>query len=81
MFIEIDRININETKFEDIQPLVQGAKGRDLFDSGDLDQGIWSAGMVVGLIDDIPTVQELISRIVTEAEGIIKERLVKAVSA
>ncbi|MBM89226.1 MAG: nitronate monooxygenase [Gammaproteobacteria bacterium] len=70
-----------ETKFEDIQPLVQGAKGRDLFDSGDLDQGIWSAGMVVGLIDDIPTVQELISRIVTEAEGIIKERLVKAVSA
>jgi nitronate monooxygenase len=69
-----------QTKFEDIQQLVQGAKGRELFDTGDLDQGIWSAGMIVGLIDDIPTCQELISRIVSEAEEIINERLTKAVS-
>jgi nitronate monooxygenase len=69
-----------ETQFEDIQALVQGAKGRDLFDTGDLDKGIWSAGMIVGLIDDIPTCRELISRIVSEAEEIINERLVKAVS-
>jgi len=70
-----------ETKFEDIQPLVQGAKGRELFDSGDLDKGIWSAGMVVGLIDDVPTCDELISRIVREAEEIINERLGSTVSA
>ena len=69
-----------QTKFEDIQQLVQGAKGRELFDTGDLDKGIWSAGMIVGLIDDIPTCEELISRIVREAEDIIKERLAKAVS-
>ena len=69
-----------QTKFEDIQQLVQGAKGRELFDTGDLDQGIWSAGMIVGLIDDIPTCQELISRIVSEAEEIINERLTKTVS-
>ena len=59
---------------------MQGAKGRELFDTGDLDKGIWSAGMIVGLIDDIPTCRELITRIVSEAEEIINERLVKAVS-
>ena len=68
------------TQFEDIQPLVQGAKGRELFDTGDLDKGIWSAGMIVGLIDDIPTCNELITRIVAEAEEIIKQRLLSAVS-
>ncbi len=64
-----------ETKFEDIQPLVQGVKGRELFDGGDLDKGIWSAGMIVGLIDDNPSCEDLISRIVAEAEDIISNRL------
>lgn len=64
-----------ETSFEDIRPLVQGAKGKELFENGDLDRGIWSAGMVVGLIDDIPSCEELIERIVGDAEAIIKERL------
>lgn len=64
-----------ETKFEDIQPLVQGVKGRELFDGGDLDKGIWSAGMIVGLIDDNPGCEELISRIVAEAEDILSNRL------
>mgnify|MGYP001361008395 FL=1 len=64
-----------ETKFEDIRSLVQGVKGRELFDDGDLDKGIWSAGMVVGLIDDIPSCEELISRIVSDAEEIIGTRL------
>ena len=68
------------TQFDDIQSLVQGAKGRELFDTGDLDKGIWSAGMIVGLIDDIPTCNELITRIVAEAEEIIKQRLLSAVS-
>ena len=63
------------TKFEDIQPLVQGVKGRELFEEGDLDRGIWSAGMIVGLIDDIPSCEELVERIVSEAEQIINERL------
>ena len=69
-----------KTQFEDLQSLVQGVKGRELFDTGDLDRGIWSAGMIVGLIDDIPTCHELISRIVAEAEEIIKRRLIEAVS-
>lgn len=64
-----------ETNFEDIKQLVAGVKGRELFKDGDLDKGIWSAGMVVGLIDDIPTCEELVSRIVREAEAIISTRL------
>ena len=69
-----------ETKFEDIQPLVAGVKGRALFKDGDLDSGIWSAGMIVGLIDDIPSCDELISRIVDEAENIIIKRLAQMVT-
>ncbi|MCH7671705.1 MAG: nitronate monooxygenase [Proteobacteria bacterium] len=69
------------TRFEDIQPLVQGTKGRELFEDGDLDKGIWSAGMIVGLIDDIPSCEELITRIVAEAEEIISQRLGQMLSA
>jgi nitronate monooxygenase len=43
---------------------------------GDMDAGAWSCGMVVGLIHDIPTVKELIDRIMAEAEQIIRQRLV-----
>ncbi|MEE3172213.1 MAG: nitronate monooxygenase, partial [Pseudomonadota bacterium] len=45
------------------------------------DNGIWSAGMVVGLIDDIPSCEELITRIVEEADAIINKRLGKMASA
>ena len=54
---------------------MQGVKGRELFDGGDLDKGIWSAGMIVGLIEDNPSCEDLISRIVAEAEDIISNRL------
>jgi len=69
------------TKFEDIQPLVQGIKGKELFEQGDLNRGIWSAGMVVGLIDDIPSCEELVARIVADAEAIISERLTGVMQA
>ncbi|AHH22305.1 putative nitronate monooxygenase [Nocardia nova SH22a] len=61
--------------FEDVRELVAGARGRVVFDEGDLDAGIWSAGQVQGLIDDIPTCAELISRIVSESEALINSRL------
>ena len=69
-----------ETKFEDIQPLVQGVKGRELFDGGDLDKGIWSAGMIVGLIDDNPSCEDLVARIVAETEDILSNRLREMIS-
>jgi nitronate monooxygenase len=42
---------------------------------GDMDAGAWSCGMVAGLIHDIPTCKELIDRIMSEAEEIIRGRL------
>ncbi len=40
-----------------------------------MDAGAWSCGMVAGLIDDIPTCKQLIDRIMTQAEALIRERL------
>lgn len=62
-------------RFEDVRPLVAGARGRAVFEQGDLDEGIWTAGIVQGLIDDIPTVAELIERMVAEARELIEGRL------
>jgi NAD(P)H-dependent flavin oxidoreductase YrpB (nitropropane dioxygenase family) len=47
-----------------------------VYEIGDPDYGIWSAGIVIGLIKDIPTCEELLKRIENEAEGTI-ERLNK----
>jgi len=62
-------------QFPEVQELVSGQRGKRVFDDGDLDAGIWSVGTVMGLIDDIPTVAELVSRIVGEAEDLISGRL------
>jgi len=62
-------------KFEDVRELVAGARGRVVYEQGDPDYGIWSAGQVQGLIHDIPTCAELIHRMVREAEEIIAQRL------
>jgi nitronate monooxygenase len=64
---------------EDIGPLVSGERGRAAMAEGDLEGGIWSAGMVSGLIRDIPSCQQLIERIVSEAEELIVERIRPAV--
>jgi NAD(P)H-dependent flavin oxidoreductase YrpB (nitropropane dioxygenase family) len=50
-------------------------RGRKVFDNGDVDAGIWTVGTAMGLINDIPTVGELVSRIVDEAEELIAGRL------
>ncbi|KAG1822747.1 uncharacterized protein BJ212DRAFT_1263648 [Suillus subaureus] len=67
-------------KFEDVRDLVAGARGRIVFENGDPDYGIWTAGLVLGLIKDIPTCEELLSRIERETEEIIggMAKLVKA---
>jgi len=61
--------------FEEVRDLVAGARGKMVYASGDADQGIWSAGQVQGLIHDIPSCAELVSRIMREAEAIIRRRL------
>jgi nitronate monooxygenase len=52
--------------FEDVKHLVAGVKGRGAMTSGNVDGGIISAGMVIGLIKDVPSCKELIERIVRE---------------
>ncbi|MFN5882162.1 MAG: NAD(P)H-dependent flavin oxidoreductase, partial [Burkholderiales bacterium] len=60
---------------DDLKHLVVGQRGRGVYEMGDPEFGIWSAGMVQGLIHDIPTCAELVSRMVREAEEIIAGRL------
>ena len=60
---------------DDVRDLVAGIYPRVMQD-GEIDAGAWSCGMVAGLIQDIPTVAELIDRIMREAESLIGERLV-----
>jgi nitronate monooxygenase len=60
---------------DDVRHLVAGARGKVVYEAGDPDHGIWSAGMVQGLIHDIPTCKELVTRMVSEAEAIIASRL------
>lgn len=62
-------------QFEDIRHLVAGARGKVVYENGDPDHGIWTAGMIQGLIHDIPSCAELIARIVDDAQKIIQGRL------
>jgi nitronate monooxygenase len=61
--------------FDQVRDLVAGARGKMVYASGNADEGIWSAGQAQGLIHDIPSCAELVSRIVREAETIIRSRL------
>ena len=63
-------------QFQDIIGEVAGVYPKIMKD-GDMEAGAWSCGMVVGLINDIPTVKELIDRIMKEAHDIIHGRLAK----
>jgi NADH:quinone reductase (non-electrogenic) len=60
---------------DDIRHLVAGTRGKVVYEQGDPQFGIWSAGMVQGLIDDIPSCKQLIDRIIAEATQIINARL------
>jgi len=64
-----------DATIDDIKHLVAGERGRAALHAGETNGGIWSAGMVAGLIQDIPTCQELVTRIMTEAETLIDRRL------
>jgi nitronate monooxygenase len=60
--------------FDDIAPEVAGVYPR-IMKGGEMDAGGWSCGMVAGLIHDIPTVKDLLDRIMGEAECLIRQRL------
>ncbi|HEY1636881.1 MAG TPA: nitronate monooxygenase [Rhizomicrobium sp.] len=61
--------------FADVKDLVAGVRGAAVLENGEMDAGIWSAGQTQALIHDTPTCAELVTRIVREAEQIIRARL------
>lgn len=61
-------------KIDDILHEVAGVYPKIMID-GEMEAGAWSCGMVAGLIKDVPTVKELVDRIMAEADGIIRKRL------
>ena len=67
-------------KFEDIMDEVAGVYPKVMLD-GEMEAGAWSCGMVVGLINDIPSCKELIDGIMDEADRLITKRLEGMLSA
>src|SRR5712675_1428746 len=78
--LEIEREKGAKLKIEDIHDEVAGVYPKVMID-GDMDAGAWSCGMVVGLIHDIPSVKELIDRIMADAERLIRSRLMGLLGA
>jgi NAD(P)H-dependent flavin oxidoreductase YrpB (nitropropane dioxygenase family) len=72
--LEIEREKGATLMIDDIHDQVAGVYPRVMVD-GDMEAGAWSCGMVVGLINDVPTIKELIDRIMADAEAIIRQRL------
>ncbi len=71
----VRRLNAPGAQFSDVQELVAGAAGKELLETGDMTKGVFWAGMVQGLIHDVPTCAELIGRIMADAEEIMRGRL------
>merc|ERR1719261_1447460 len=75
--LEVQKIEAkNPGDFSAIQHLVLGANYKVSFqETGDSTSSCWSCGQSIGLINDIPTCEVLIERIVKDAEDIIRNRL------
>ena len=73
--IDIEREKGDALTIADIHDQVAGIYPKVMID-GDMEAGAWSCGMVAGLIHDIPSCQELIGRIMSEADALINKRLV-----
>jgi nitronate monooxygenase len=72
---EVTEIERGGGTFDDIRDLVAGARGRKVYEEGDPEAGVWSVGQVQGLIDDVPTVADLVARITEEVDEIVASRL------
>ncbi len=79
--IRIEKEKGEAETIDDIRHLVTGVKGRLVLQEGKMDEAAWSCGMVAGLIHDIPSCEELIGRIMDEADNIIRQRLLGSLEA
>ncbi len=78
--LEKERTLGSELKFEEIIDEVAGVYPKIMLD-GDMEAGVWSCGMVAGLINDIPSCKELIDNIMSEADALINQRLSNMVTS
>ncbi|KLO63353.1 MULTISPECIES: nitronate monooxygenase family protein [Dermacoccus] len=69
---EVVQILEDGGEFADVRDLVAGSRGKRVYEDGDLEAGIWTAGMVQGLIHDIVPAGEIVTRTVAEAENILR---------
>ena len=60
---------------DDIKKYLSGLEGKKMIESGDLTNGVLSAGQIIGMIRSVPSVQELFNEIVGEARDLMTERL------
>ena len=74
--LAIEREKGSRTEIGDIRQFLGGVYPKVMVD-GEMNAGAWSCGMVAGLIHDVPSVAELIDRIMREAEGIVSQRLAR----
>ncbi|MCT1450686.1 nitronate monooxygenase family protein [Corynebacterium sp. p3-SID1194] len=70
----VEKLNAG-AQFPEVRDLVSGQRGRTVYENGDLDAGIWTCGLVQGIINDIPTCDEVVTRIANDAADIITGRL------
>ena len=64
-----------DATINDIKQFMSGLEGKKMIETGDLGQGVFSAGQVIGMIRDVPTVQELFDSIVGEATQLMTRQL------
>jgi nitronate monooxygenase len=72
--LEIEREKGDSLAITDLIDQIAGVYPKVMLD-GDMEAGAWSCGMVAGLIHDVPTVKELVDRIMSEADSLINQRL------
>lgn len=60
---------------EDVKPLVSGLRGKAPHETGDIERGVITAGLVIGLVDDMPTCEALIARVVAERHAHLQQAL------
>jgi nitronate monooxygenase len=77
--LEKERTLGSALTFADIAADVSGVYPQ-ILQQGQMDAGVWSCGMVAGLIHDVPTVRDLIDRIMADADRIIRKRLLASLA-
>ncbi len=77
--LKIKEMEEKGATLQELAPLLSGLRGLEALQTGNLDDALFACGQVVGLIDNIPTVEELINSIISEATNIIKNRLCKMI--